>query len=166
LSLFVFRTTLLLFKGEVNESKTPESGGLCNRLNWFDDVNCLLVTHCNIARFLFINPTGEATQLRRAELILSTIGWVLSSTVAPILLFLYASGVHKARNFLPITALLWPISLFISQSTSYILDGAFYLDYLINYPIFIYTDFILPIFILMIWWDLRDNGFAKSEMSI
>ena len=116
--------------------------------------------------FFFINPTGEATQLRRAELILSTIGWVLSSTVAPILLFLYASGVHKARNFLPITALLWPISLFISQSTSYILDGAFYLDYLINYPIFIYTDLILPIFILMIWWDLRDNGFAKSEMSI
>ena len=116
--------------------------------------------------FFFINPTGEATQLRRAELILSTIGWVLSSTVAPILLFLYASGVHKARNFLPITALLWPISLFISQSTSYILDGAFYLDYLINYPIFIFTDLILPIFILMIWWDLRDNGFAKSEMSI
>ena len=116
--------------------------------------------------FFFINPTGEATQLRRAELILSTIGWVLSSTVAPILLFLYASGVHKARNFLPITALLWPISLFISQSTSYILDGAIYLDYLINYPIFIYTDLILPIFILMIWWDLRDNGFAKSEMSI
>jgi hypothetical protein len=116
--------------------------------------------------FFFINPTGEATQLRRAELILSTIGWVLSSTVAPILLFLYASGVNKARNFLPITALLWPISLFISQSTSYILDGAFYLDYLINYPIFIYTDLILPIFILMIWWDLRDNGFAKSEMSI
>jgi len=116
--------------------------------------------------FFFINPTGEATQLRRAELILSTIGWVLSSTVAPILLFLYASGVHKARNFLPITALLWPISLFISQSTSYILDGAFYLDYLMNYPIFIYTDLILPIFILMIWWDLRDTGFAKSEMSI
>jgi hypothetical protein len=116
--------------------------------------------------FFFINPTGEATQLRRAELILSTIGWVLSSTVAPILLFLYASGVHKARNFLPITALLWPISLFISQSTSYILDGAFYLDYLINYPIFIYTDLILPMFILMIWWDLRDTGFAKSEMSI
>jgi len=116
--------------------------------------------------FFFINPTGEATQLRRAELILSTIGWVLSSTVAPILLFFYASGVNKARNFLPITALLWPISLFISQSTSYILDGTFYLDYLINYPIFIYTDLILPIFILMIWWDLRDNGFAKSEMSI
>ncbi len=116
--------------------------------------------------FFFINPTGEATQLRRAELILSTIGWALSSTVAPILLFMYASGIHRARNFLPLTALLWPISLFISQSTSYILDGTFYLDYLLKYPIFIYTDLVLPIFILMIWWDLRDNGFAKQEASI
>jgi hypothetical protein len=116
--------------------------------------------------FFFINPTGEATQLRRAELILSTIGWALSSTVAPILLFMYASGVHRARNFLPLTALLWPISLFISQSTSYILDGTFYLDYLLKYPIFIYTDLVLPLFILMIWWDLRDNGFAKQEISI
>lgn len=88
--------------------------------------------------FFFVNPTGEATQLRRAELILSTIGWALSSTVAPILLFLYASGFHRARNFLPLTALLWPISLFISQSTSYILDGAFYLDYLLKYPIFLH----------------------------
>ena len=112
--------------------------------------------------FFFVSPTGEATQLRRAELILSTIGWVLSSTIAPVLLFLYASGIHRARNFLPITALLWPISLFISQSTSYIVDGAFYLNYLIKYPIFIYTDLVLPIFIMMIWWDLRENGFAKS----
>lgn len=111
--------------------------------------------------FFFVNPTGEATQLRRAELILSTIGWVLSSTVAPILLFLYASGFHRARNFLPITALLWPISLFISQSTMYILDGDFYLDYLLKYPIFIYTDVVLPIFIMVVWWDLRENGFSN-----
>lgn len=116
--------------------------------------------------FFFISPVGENTQLRRAQLILSTIGWVLSSTIAPILLFLYASGFHRARNFLPVTALLWPISLFISQSTSYILDGFFYLDYLLKYPIFIYTDFVLPIFILVVWWDLRDNGFEVNSESI
>ena len=113
--------------------------------------------------FFFISITGDASQLRRAELVLSTIGWVLSSTVAPIILFLYASGFHRARNFLPLTALMWPISLFISQSTLYVLDGKFYLDYLTKYPIFIYTDVVLPIFIIMIWWDLRDNGFATPE---
>lgn len=112
--------------------------------------------------FFFVNPTGEATQLRRAELILSTIGWILMSTVAPIALFLYSSGYHRARSILPYTALVWPISLLISQATVYILDGSFYFEYLFKFPIFIYTDIILPIFILMIWHDLRENGVAKE----
>ena len=106
--------------------------------------------------FFFINPTGESSQLRRAELVLSTIGWVLMSTVAPIALFLYSSGFKAARRILPYTALVWPISLVISQVTVYILDGSFYLDYLLKFPIFIFTDFVLPVFILMIWMDLRE----------
>jgi hypothetical protein len=73
------------------------------------------------------------------------------------LLFFYAAGKHKARNFLPYTALVWPISLAISQFTVYTIDGAFYLDYLLKYPIFIYTDIVLPILILFIWHDLRDD---------
>lgn len=107
--------------------------------------------------FFFINPTGEASQLRRAELVLSTIGWILMSTVAPIALFLYSSGFRRAKNILPYTALVWPVSLIISQVTVYILDGAFYLDYLLKFPIFFYTDLILPIFILLIWHDLRED---------
>jgi len=113
--------------------------------------------------FFFISPVGEASQLRRAELILSTIGWILASTVAPIALFLYASGYHGARKLLPWTALVWPISLIISQCTVYILDGSFYLEYLTQFPVFFYTDLILPIFIMFIWYDLRENGFHKNS---
>jgi hypothetical protein len=113
--------------------------------------------------FFFISPTGEASQLRRAELILSTIGWILTSTVAPLALFLYASGFHGARKLLPYTALVWPISLAISQFTVYVLDGHFYLSYLSKFPIFFYTDLILPIFILFIWYDLRENGFHTAR---
>lgn len=116
--------------------------------------------------FFFVSPVGEEMQIRRAVLILSTIGWILSSTVAPFILFLYASGFHRARRYLPLTALVWPVSLFISQSTSYILDGTFYLEYLITYPIFIYTDIVLPIVILMVWWDLRDSGFVNHKESL
>ena len=115
--------------------------------------------------FFFVNPTGEELQIRRAELILSTLGWILMSTVAPIALFLYASGFHKARHILPYTALIWPVSLLISQATVYILDGSFYFDYLFKFPIFIYTDIVLPIFILMIWHDLRDN-FSGKELEV
>ena len=115
--------------------------------------------------FFFVNPTGEELQIRRAELILSTLGWILMSTEAPIALFLYASGFHKARHILPYTALIWPVSLLISQATVYILDGSFYFDYLFKFPIFIYTDIVLPIFILMIWHDLREN-FSGKELEV
>jgi hypothetical protein len=107
--------------------------------------------------FFFINPQGEGSEIRRAEVVLSTIGWILISTAAPICLFLYSAGFHNARKFLPVTALWWPISLAISQVTVYIMDGAFYLDYLIKFPIFIYTDIVLPIFVLFLWHDLRED---------
>jgi hypothetical protein len=107
--------------------------------------------------FFFINPQGEGSEIRRAEVVLSTIGWVLISTAAPVCLFLYSAGFHGARKFLPVTALWWPISLSISQVTVYIMDGAFYLDYLIKFPIFVYTDIVLPIFVLFLWHDLRED---------
>jgi hypothetical protein len=116
-----------------------------------------------VPEFFFISPAGVNTRIRRAELIVSTVGWILMSTVAPIALFFYAAGYHKARRILPYTALVWPISLIISEFTVYILDGSFYYNYLIKYPIFIYTDIVLPIFILFIWYDLRENHNQPDE---
>ena len=118
---------------------------------------CFWLVVATLPDFFFINPSGTESEIRRAELVLSTIGWILLSTGAPFLLFLYAAGVKGARRFLPLTALWWPISLIISQVTIYILDGAFYLDYLIKFPIFVFTDLILPVFVLMLWHDLREE---------
>lgn len=118
---------------------------------------CFWLIIATLPDFFFIDPSGTASEVRRAELVLSTIGWVLISTGAPILLFCYSAGIRGARRFLPITALWWPISLLISQVTVYILDGAFYFDYLINYPIFIFTDVVLPVFVMMLWYDLRED---------
>ena len=118
---------------------------------------CFWLIVATLPDFFFINPTGTDSQIRRAELVLSTIGWVLLSTGSPALLFFYSAGKKGARKFLPVTALWWPISLVISQVTVYILEGSFYLDYLIKFPIFIFTDIILPIFVMMLWHDLRDE---------
>lgn len=118
---------------------------------------CFWLIIATLPDFFFINPSGTASEVRRAELVLSTIGWVLISTGAPILLFCYSAGLRGARRYLPITAFWWPISLLISQVTVYILDGAFYFDYLIKYPIFIFTDVVLPIFVMMLWHDLREE---------
>lgn len=118
---------------------------------------CFWLIVATLPDFFFINPSGTASEVRRAELVLSTVGWVLLSTGAPALLFFYSAGFKGARKFLPVTALWWPISLAISQVTVYVLDGSFYLDYLIKFPIFIFTDIILPIFVMMLWHDLREE---------
>jgi len=107
--------------------------------------------------FFFFNPLGDSNVLRRFELVLSTIGWIGTSTLAPLLLFMYASGIKKARHFLPYTAILYPLSLTLSQLTLYVETGDTYISYLRNFPIFIFTDLLLPILIIMIWHDLKER---------
>lgn len=107
--------------------------------------------------FYFFNPLGQTNTLRRFELILSTIGWIGVSTIAPLLLFAFASGLRGARHFLPIAGFFYPVSLAISQITSYVETGSAYLSYLRNFPIFFLTDLILPILILFIWHDLKER---------
>jgi hypothetical protein len=106
-------------------------------------------------KFFLVNPGNQSDPLRRAELALSTVGWLLLSTIAPLILFIYSRGNHRVIKLLPITALVWPISLVISQLTSYIQSGYFYLEYLTKFPIFIFTDIILPILVMIVWIDLR-----------
>jgi hypothetical protein len=107
--------------------------------------------------FYFINPENQIDPLRRAELILSTIGWISISTICPIILMIYSSGHHRVIKLLPWSGLLWPVSLVISQVTSYVQTGYFYFEYLTNFPVFIYTDIVLPVLITFIWIDLKSK---------
>ena len=110
--------------------------------------------------FFLFNPFKEPDQLRRAELALSTAVWLLISTGVPIFLCLYAAGRTRARFLLPFFALIYPISLIISQVTIYARTDATYLSYLTDFPIFMFTDILLPIFILFIWHDLKERPAA------
>ena len=107
--------------------------------------------------FFLFNPFKQADMVRRVELALSTVGWLGLSTIVPFLLFLYASGKTKSRKFLLFFALLYPISLVISQVTVWINEGSPYLSYLRNFPIFIFTDILLPILVIFLWHDLKER---------
>jgi hypothetical protein len=95
--------------------------------------------------------------VRRIELTISTIGWISLSTFVPIVLFIFAEGLRKARHLVLILALIYPLSLVASQITIYMRTGSPYLNYLVDFPIFIFTDIILPILIVFIWIDLREK---------
>ncbi len=107
--------------------------------------------------FFFFNPLGASNVLRRFELVISTVGWFGISTLVPLLLFLIASGKSKMRIYLPYAALVYPISLIVSQITVYVQTGSTYTAYLKNFPIFIFTDLLLPVLVMFIWHDLKER---------
>lgn len=112
--------------------------------------------------FFLFNPLNESDDLRRYELIASTIGWIGVSTLTPIVLYLYSAGYPRARAALPFLALLYPVSLIASQLTIYSRTGSTYLSYLWDNPVFIFTDLLLPVFILFLWHDLKEPKATPS----
>lgn len=107
--------------------------------------------------FFFFNPLDEPDMVRRVELTISTFGWISLSTLVPILLFVFAEGMRKARHLVLLLALIYPVSLIASQITIYLQTGSPYLIYLVDFPVFIFTDIILPIIVVLIWIDLKEK---------
>ena len=105
--------------------------------------------------FYFINPLDASSFARKVTLTLSTLGWLVQSTVPTILILLYASGKRKAIEWLWVGALFWPVSLLISQVSNYVDNQYWYGDYLTNYPILGFTDIALPLTLMYLWTRLR-----------
>jgi len=95
--------------------------------------------------FFFINPFDQASGLRIAALIVTMLGWISIALVAPLLLMLFGARKYKAIDYLPFAAIAWPLSILFSQLTVIIETGVGYWSYLIDYPIFVATDVLIPI---------------------
>jgi hypothetical protein len=109
-------------------------------------------------RFFLFNPLAEGDGLRAFELTLSSFGWMLLLVGPPIILIRYSAGYRNLIGFLPVVALLWPVSLILSHITLFLQHGVWYTGYLIQYPIFTITDIVLPIFYMYLWDVLRDRS--------
>jgi len=105
--------------------------------------------------FFFVNPFGTPGFLRTVNLLLSLAGWLVLSTAPTIMLMLYAAGRRRAIRFLPVAALLWPTSLILSHLVVYRDTKTWYGTYLIDYPIFGFTDIALPVMLVLLWSRLR-----------
>jgi hypothetical protein len=105
--------------------------------------------------FFFINPFAEEDKFRAALLAVSTVGWIALSTGPVVLFTLYALGYARALMFLPVVALIWPASLLVNHVSLFIQRGSWFTGYLLDYPIFIATDILMPILLLAIWSELR-----------
>lgn len=113
--------------------------------------------------FFLFNPLAESNGLRATLLTVSTIGWILISTAPAVLLTLYALGYSRALRLMPIAALVWPAALLINHISLALENGKWYTGYLLDYPIFIATDILLPILLMAVWAELRPAFIAHPQ---
>lgn len=107
------------------------------------------------SEFYLINPFIQTDPFKVASQILLILGWVSISTIAPIVLFQFGAGTSRVISLLPYAAGLWPVSIFVSQVVNIISTGQNYLNYLIETPLFLATDLIVPIALISLWLRLR-----------
>ena len=107
------------------------------------------------SEFYFINPFLESNPFRVLSLLLTVVGWIAISSFAPLSLLLVGMGKSKAIDALPFAAAIWPISIICSQIVVFLETGSGYWAYLIETPVFLATDFIVPMALVALWLRLR-----------
>lgn len=107
------------------------------------------------SEFYFINPFEQTNAIRGIAVGLTLIGWLSISTVAPTCLILFGMGKYRAIDVLPFAAGVWPVTIFLSQLSVIATSGVGYWEYLIDYPLFVATDIVIPLALISLWLRLR-----------
>lgn len=108
--------------------------------------------------FFLFNPFENDNPLRATLLTALIAAWVLLANGPIVLLGYFAVGHGWPLRLLPIVALAWPVLLLANHVSLAIVEGNWYLDYIIDYPIFFVTDIFLPLFLMAIWFELRPSN--------
>lgn len=114
----------------------------------------------------FANPTDSTvaiSDLRRYELAISVVGWVLLAVAPAAIVWAFSAGDRVVIRLLPAAALLWPLSVFAIQLTLRAEFGEWFVGYYQTRPWFLITDLFAPVVYLIVAQQLR--GVAEAELA-
>ena len=105
--------------------------------------------------FFVWNPTHSVIPILGWLQLASTLAW-FAALVAPVVLWYLgvSFSAAKSRSYL-VASLAWPGILIILHVYLLGTTGNIGLAYLVNYPIFIFTDIIAPIIYVQMWRKFR-----------
>lgn len=126
----------------------------------------VLLVVLTFPRFFLFNALEETNPIRTIQLMFSSMAWVVHAITPSVILVGYALGKTSLLKYLPVASLLWPLSIVINQFTLFMMDGVWYGGYLIQYPIFILTDILMPVFLIFIWEFLRPRKSHQEADSV
>ena len=94
--------------------------------------------------FFLFNPLETSPTWLSILQLISVIGWISLLIVSP-LLVLTSRGKSSYTRLIRASALLWPGSLLLIHIGLFITTNNAYLGYLLEKPIFIFTDILVPL---------------------
>lgn len=105
--------------------------------------------------FFLFNPFENSNPWRATLLAALVLSWLVAAAAPVSLLSFFAIGHSWPMRVLPFAALAWPALQVVNHVSLWMLEGDPYLGYLLDYPIFFYTDLLLPAMLIAIWIELR-----------
>jgi hypothetical protein len=114
--------------------------------------------------FFFVPDFSTGITVISVCQIFSSIGWVFLICIPPILISRTTVWDKEAsRNFL-VSVLLWPVATTLIKIFTFITYKVWVVQYLFNYPIFFFMDFIVPILYIILWLKMRDTDFDEQSI--
>lgn len=111
--------------------------------------------------FFFLFPGDAASVYISFQRTLFDIGWFSFIFLTPLTLILSLNP--RVRNGLFLVSwVIWPISLLFIHLSSFVTEQNLYLDYLVQYPIFIFTDVLAPAFYGVVSYQNRTKKVVQS----
>jgi hypothetical protein len=111
----------------------------------------LLLQILTFPTFFFLNPFANSLSLFLTVAQVATmVGWIVLVLAPPVLIALRERVGKRFTLYLSIAALVWPAALLLVRFAVLGLTGDPAINYLFNYPIFIFSDIAVPI----IYWRM------------
>lgn len=107
--------------------------------------------------FFLFNPLANSSPARAILLTAMMLAWLLLSCGPVVIFGAMAAGNFRLVKFLPLVALCWPVLLIVNHLSLAIVEHRWYTGYLIQFPIFVATDILLPLLLVAVWLELRPH---------
>ncbi len=116
--------------------------------------------------FFIFDPAHISNSLRLIILLFSTLAWV-ALAIGPVIVFTFIGmGKRRAVHALPFIGLFWPVMIVINHLELWISTGDAYMSYLIQFPVFVITDILIPVFLVGFWLEYRfENHQLHAQLS-
>jgi hypothetical protein len=115
--------------------------------------------------FFFFNPLEAGYPLVSIAQFCWFVALIAVITVPPVVILQAQNEGRVAQLLFGVAAIMWPASILFIRIAALISTGNTYMAYLIDYPIFLFTDLAVPVLYIWMWRCFVRTQNPSSENS-